>query len=187
MSITLTDAQLLMLRAAAQREDRILAAPPKLRGGAAQKVAAKLIAAGLVKEIKAKTGAPAWRSDVEAGKSFALKLTAAGLKASAVHDSMAADAAAETKTPSDGAGDAIKSPAAPAPREGTKIAGVVGLLQRADGATLDEVIAATGWLPHTSRAALTGLRKRGYAIEKHLNAEGRRGYIVGVALKGSAT
>ena len=27
-----------------------------------------------------------------------------------------------------------------------------------------ELIAATGWLPHTTRAALTGLRKRGYAV-----------------------
>ena len=27
-------------------------------------------------------------------------------------------------------------------------------------------MAATGWLPHTTRAALTGLRKRGYAIER---------------------
>jgi len=25
-------------------------------------------------------------------------------------------------------------------------------------------VAATGWLPHTTRAALTGLRKRGYAV-----------------------
>ena len=33
-----------------------------------------------------------------------------------------------------------------------------------DGATLAELVAATGWLPHTTRAALTGLRKRGYAV-----------------------
>ncbi len=32
------------------------------------------------------------------------------------------------------------------------------------GATLAELVAATGWLPHTTRAALTGLRKRGYAV-----------------------
>ena len=29
---------------------------------------------------------------------------------------------------------------------------------------LAELVAATGWLPHTTRAALTGLRKRGYAV-----------------------
>jgi hypothetical protein len=34
-----------------------------------------------------------------------------------------------------------------------------------EGATLDQMIAATGWLPHTTRAALTGLRKAGYAID----------------------
>ena len=32
------------------------------------------------------------------------------------------------------------------------------------GATLDELTGATGWLPHTARAALTGLRKRGYDV-----------------------
>jgi hypothetical protein len=42
--------------------------------------------------------------------------------------------------------------------------GVVELLQRDCGATLEELIAATGWLPHTTRAALTGLRKRGYSV-----------------------
>jgi hypothetical protein len=63
MPIKLTDAQLLMLSAAARREDRILAMPRKLKGAAAHKVVAKLIAAGLMKEIRAKTGAPAWRRD----------------------------------------------------------------------------------------------------------------------------
>ena len=50
------------------------------------------------------------------------------------------------------------------PRGGTKIAQVIELLQRGDGATLAELVAATGWLPHTTRAALTSLRKRGYAV-----------------------
>ena len=45
------------------------------------------------------------------------------------------------------------------PRGGTKIAQVIELLRRRDGATLAELV-ATGWLPHTTRAALTGLRKR---------------------------
>ena len=187
MPTKLTDTQLLMLSAAAQREDRILAMPPKLKGGAAQKVAAKLIAAGLVKEIKAKTGAPAWRRDAETEQPYALKLTAAGLKASAIEIGVAANKAAETETPNDSAGVASKPSVSPAPRDGTKISRVVGLLQRDDGATLDEVIAATGWLSHTSRAALTGLRKRGYAIEKHLNAEGRRGYVVAATPQGSAS
>jgi hypothetical protein len=38
------------------------------------------------------------------------------------------------------------------------------LLQRRHGATLNELIEATHWLAHTTRAALTRLRKRGYAV-----------------------
>lgn len=48
----------------------------------------------------------------------------------------------------------------------TKSATVLSLLQREDGATLAELIDATGWLPHTTRAALTGLRKKGHTIER---------------------
>ena len=56
-------------------------------------------------------------------------------------------------------------PARPsAPRGGSKLARVIGLLERNHGATISELIAATGWLAHTTRAALTGLRKRGYAV-----------------------
>ena len=40
------------------------------------------------------------------------------------------------------------------------------MLSRKNGVTIDELIAATGWLPHTTRAALTGLRKRGHTIER---------------------
>ena len=54
----------------------------------------------------------------------------------------------------------------PSPRPASKIATVVELLQREQGATLDEMVEATGWLPHTTRAALTGLRKKGHDIEK---------------------
>ena len=56
-------------------------------------------------------------------------------------------------------------PAGPsAPRGGSKLAQVIELLERDHGATVDELIGATGWLAHTTRAALTGLRKRGYAV-----------------------
>ncbi len=41
--------------------------------------------------------------------------------------------------------------------------------RKTTGATLDALIEATGWLPHTTRAALTGLRKRGFVIERELD------------------
>jgi Protein of unknown function (DUF3489) len=34
------------------------------------------------------------------------------------------------------------------------------------GSSLPAMVASTGWLPHTARAALTGLRKKGHAIGK---------------------
>ncbi|WP_221793973.1 DUF3489 domain-containing protein [Aquisediminimonas sediminicola] len=50
----------------------------------------------------------------------------------------------------------------------TKIDGVIDLLHRDCGATLIELVDATGWLPHTTRAALSGLRKKGHPISKYL-------------------
>ena len=95
MSVKLTDTQLVLMSAAAQREDRCLVASPTLKGGAAQKVASKLISTGLVKEVKAKSGDPIWRRDEESGVSYALKLTAAGAKAIAVDDAVAPEDAGE--------------------------------------------------------------------------------------------
>ena len=119
-----------------------------------------------------------WRQDEQAGQSFALKLTAAGARAIAIDGSSASDATRE------GSGGRVQvaapdskivqrataevpaadGPSPSAPRGGTKLARVLELLQRDQGATLDELILTTDWLPHTTRAALTGLRKRGYRV-----------------------
>jgi hypothetical protein len=85
MSVKLTEAQLVMISAGAQRKDRCLSAPATINGAALVKVSAKLAKLGLVRGIEAKPGAPTWRRD-EAGQGYALKLTAAGLKAIAVDD-----------------------------------------------------------------------------------------------------
>jgi hypothetical protein len=58
----------------------------------------------------------------------------------------------------------------PALAAGSKSAAVIALLSREGGATSAELIEATDWLPHTMRAALTGLRKKGHTIER-----GKRG------------
>jgi hypothetical protein len=123
---------------------------------------------GLAREIEAKPGAPIWRRN-DAGQGYALKLTAAGLKAIAVEEgSPDAIEPSEARQPQakNGAGpDEGRLPApVAAPREGTKLALVIEHLRRADGATIIDLTQATGWLRHTTRAALTGLRKRGYAV-----------------------
>jgi hypothetical protein len=53
-----------------------------------------------------------------------------------------------------------------AAKSATKAAQVISLLEREQGATLAELVTATGWLPHTTRAALTGLRKKGHTLDK---------------------
>jgi hypothetical protein len=63
------------------------------------------------------------------------------------------------------------------PREGSKLANIISLLDRPDGASMDELIHATTWLPHTTRAALTGLRKRGLNIERR-RADGTTSYRI---------
>ena len=51
-------------------------------------------------------------------------------------------------------------------REGSKAATLLEMLQRKDGATLEEMTERTGWQSHSVRAAMTGLRKKGHVIEK---------------------
>ena len=59
----------------------------------------------------------------------------------------------------------------------TEVARVIELLQRNQGARLDELISATGWLPHTARAALTGLRHRGYGVRLERGETGRAAQV----------
>ena len=64
----LTDTQRAILFEASKRKDRCLIAPKTLKAAATQKVAAKLLKAGLVSEIKAKSGMEIWRRDEETGQ-----------------------------------------------------------------------------------------------------------------------
>ena len=59
----------------------------------------------------------------------------------------------------------------------TKVDLVLSLLVRTEGATLEQMVEATGWLPHTTRAALTGLKKKGHEITS-TRADGVRTYHV---------
>lgn len=55
---------------------------------------------------------------------------------------------------------------ATAPKPQSKATLVEGLLVGPDGASLADLRQATGWLPHTCRAFLTGLRKKGREVER---------------------
>jgi len=53
-----------------------------------------------------------------------------------------------------------------APRAGSKQARLVAMLSRKSGVTLEKASAELGWQRHSTSAAITGLRKRGYVIER---------------------
>ena len=61
---------------------------------------------------------------------------------------------------------ARREPGAPrTPRAGTKQEAVLALLRRAEGATIAQIIDATGWQSHTVRGFLAGLKRKGITVE----------------------
>ncbi len=74
------------------------------------------------------------------------------------------------------------SPAQPARQ--TKAATVRRMLSRAKGATLDEIGKSTSWQPHTCRAFLTGLRKKGGNIVREARADGNTAYRIVASVAG---
>ena len=164
----LTDTQLIVLSKAAAREDGIAMVPDRLNKAAAAKVAASLVSRKLMREVRSKPGMPAWRDDDE-GRGTSLVITQGGRQAIGIEDE---ENQCSQQTPAgDEAGVQPRRPSArkrPAsidePRVGSKQALIIKLLTRKSGVTLETMIEATGWMPHTTRAALTGLRKRGYAV-----------------------
>lgn len=54
----------------------------------------------------------------------------------------------------------------------TKAVTVQKLLSRPKGATLAEIIDATNWLPHSARAFMTGLRKKGHDLVRECRTSG---------------
>lgn len=70
--------------------------------------------------------------------------------------------------PAGGVAAALSTPTAevePKPaKPASKASLVLAMLQRPDGVTIAQLVAATGWLPHTTRAALTSLKKKGHRV-----------------------
>ena len=153
----LSDLQLVLLSHAARRDDGSIYPLPEAATKdepRAAKELKSLVRRKLVDEVEVTDGAQSWRTDGDL--CFGLVLTEAGR-----------DALGLSAEPGDtGPAEPTGANASASPREGSKIARVIALLQRSEGATLAEMVEATGWLPHTTRAALTGLKKKGHTIER---------------------
>lgn len=68
----------------------------------------------------------------------------------------------------------------PTTKPQTKADLILRLLRREEGATLQQLVAASGWLPHTTRAALTGIKRKGHLLSSE-KVEGVRTYRVAPA------
>ena len=175
----LTDTQLVILSAAARRQDRAVLPLPKslrIKGGAVAKTLEGLRKKGLLEEKPAARNAAAWREG-EDGRRMMLVITDAGLQAIGVDaDEKTGKQSRSTKTRAKKRrGGIVQKPTAATPkgkesqtavRPGTKQALLIDLLKRRKGATIEAIVETFDWLPHTARAALTRLRQKGLAIER---------------------
>jgi hypothetical protein len=174
----LSDTQSVILSAAAQRTDRFaLPLPKSLKGGAAHKVVSALVAKGLLKEVKAnrKLNDPVWR-ETDDGRLVTLVITDAGLAAIGLEPDEPKEPASEAP--------ASPQPAAPKerkPREGTKQQQMIDLLRRPKGATLAEIVEATGWQQHTIRGAMAGALKKKLGLTITSEKDETRGRVYKIA------
>ena len=169
----LSDTQTLILSAAAQRSEHIaLPLPESLRGGAATKVVGAMLAKGLLREVDAdlRKSEPVWRETGD-GHGTTLVATDAGLAAIGIEpeDTNTAlagttDAPSEEPAPHTPTGPEA-APKARTPREGTKQATLIAMLRAPEGATIEEIMAATGGLGHTVRGAMAGALKKKLGLE----------------------
>lgn len=160
--IKLDDLRPVLLATAAQRKTGNLLPAPESIGHQAsrmRKAIPGLLRRRLVEEVPVTDAGTAWRE--QEGRPIGLVITDPGCKMIGAGDIV---------TPSD-EGEVVPPVASLSP-PASKITHVIALLSRKEGATLDELTDMTGWQPHSTRSALTGLRKKGLRVER-----GKRGDV----------
>jgi hypothetical protein len=172
-----TETQTIILSIGAQRPDNIAMPMPKgLHGAAAKMTITKMIEHGWIQEVDAnlRRGEPLWRETGD-GHGTTLVVTDAGLLAIGIEPVVAQTMAAiRTRTAE------VPATKVPIPRAGTKQAMLISLLQAPEGATMGEIVAATGWLAHTARGAMSGAlgKKLGLVVISTKEVERGRVYRI---------
>jgi hypothetical protein len=153
--IQLTDAQAVILSTACSRDDgAVFPVTAKLKGGAVGNVCKSLLKLGLIEEIPATDRNTVWRHDEVRGP-ITLRATPLAFATLGITD--APDAENEEQPE-----------AAPQPvrrRNGTKQEAVIEMLRAPEGATINEIVAATQWAGHTTRGFLSGALKKRLGLE----------------------
>jgi hypothetical protein len=172
----LNDTQLVILNAAARRKSgAVLPLPKSLKGDQAanDKVLKALLRQKLIGEQLAAAGQPIWREDDD--RRLALVITDAGRAA------IGEDVGSAEASTSNLARDEKAKPDATRTRAGSKAAGLVALLRRPEGATLSDIMEATGWQAHSVRGAISGMVKKKMGLSVISVAEAGRGRVYRIA------
>ena len=146
----LTETQTIILSAGAQRPENIALPLPKGLAGAAAKMAVtKMIERGWLKEVDAnlRRNEPLWRETGD-GHGPTLVVTEAGLLAIGIEPVVVKAVVVIRKHVADTPAPLEAIAAQPKQRAGTKQAMLIEMLRRPEGGTMEEIIAATGWLAH---------------------------------------
>ena len=138
-----------------------------------------LLNQGFVEEVLVGLADEAWRSDHD-GR-FGLRITPAGLKAIGVP----ALASGVESAPGDDQPAATREQKSPRP--GSKQAQLITMLMQPEGRSVEELSEALGWLPHTVRAAITGLRKSGHVVVRTKNDTGQSVYRIEATAEATAS
>ena len=168
-----TNIQLMILSQAAQRGDGAAVVPERTGAASLRKATEALLDHKLVREVLTKSGMPIWRMAGD-GRAMSLVILKAGRDLVEANDpdfrsGLSIFTSNLTMREHKNRHAPIASVAQP--RTGSKLALVISMLSNEAGATLKAMAEVTGWLPHTTRAALTGLRKRGFAIDRVSDGE----------------
>lgn len=177
----LSDTQTNLLRSAAARANFSVLPKPEglnVKGAALERTVTALLRRGLVAATDTNNSIEIWkRSDAnDASQGIGLIVTPAGLAAIGVEPP-------EQSTPETNANSDAENPAPSAepplaaPRPGGKLGAVIDAIAGPKGASLAELSAMAGWLPHTTRAAVTRLRQRGHDVTL-LTVDGRKAYCL---------
>ncbi len=165
--IELSDTQAVILSTACAREDALVfPTPSHLKGGPVGNCLKSLLKRGLVEEIRASDLNTVWRHDEERGP-ITLRATKLAHQVLGIADE-----------PEDAA------PAEPAPVQRprrSKQEILIEMLRTEGGATIPEIVAATGWQPHSVRGAISGVLKKRLGLKVVSGKESERGRVYRIA------